>query len=162
VVVAEVAAAPPEEFDGLAWKAVGEFEDFLDVLRGNGGIGALEGVLDGSGGGGGDEVTERFDVGRKVGNVLEGREIGALGKWRRRGRRTKRVPSLSSSSRAFFHGETLKRRINQHSSTVKNKILMFFLLYCIFLSFVYGIIIIINFLFSFCFILFSFEIPLKC
>jgi len=113
VVVAELAAAPTEEFDGLAGKAVGESEDFLDVVRGDVNGGALEGVLDGGGGGGGDEVTERFDVGRKVGDVLEGREIGALGKWRRRRRRRKWVASLSASSRAFFHGQTLTNKNNQ-------------------------------------------------
>jgi len=48
VVVAEVATAPLEEFDVLAWKVVGEFEDFLDILRGNGDNGTLKGVLDGS------------------------------------------------------------------------------------------------------------------
>jgi len=122
----ELAAAPPEEFDGLAWKAVGESEDFLDVVRGDDDCGAFEGVLDGGGGGSGNEVTEGFDVGRKIGDVLEGREIGALGEWRRRRRRRKRVASLSASSRAFFHGETLTRN-NEHT-----QIAMFFRLYCVF------------------------------
>ena len=93
MVVVEVAAAPAEEFDGLAREAVGEFEDFFDVVRDDGDGGGLEGVLDGGGGGGGDEVAEGFDVRREIGDVLERREgLGLLGDWRRR-RRRRRVCS---------------------------------------------------------------------
>ena len=103
VVVVEVAAAPAEEFDGLAREAVGEFEDFFDVVRDDGDGGGLEGVLDGGGGGGGDEVAEGFDVRREIGDVLERREgLGLLGDWRRR-RRRRRVCSLSATTRAFYH-----------------------------------------------------------
>ena len=77
-----MAAAPAEEFDGLAGEAVGEFEDFFDVVGGDGDGGGLEGVFDGGGGGGGDEMAEGFDVGREVGDVLERREgLGLLGDW---------------------------------------------------------------------------------
>lgn len=60
VVIVKLDAGPPEEFDGGTGEGVGELEDLLDVLWRNPNAGVVEKLLDGRGGGGGDDFAEEF------------------------------------------------------------------------------------------------------